>query len=81
MKRLFYYTADWCQPCQTLGPIMNQIASMVPVEKINIDYELDRARKANVSSVPTVILVENEQEVRRFVGVKSYDQIMQFING
>ncbi len=50
MKRLFYYTADWCQPCQTLGPIMNQIASMVPVEKINIDYELDRARKANVST-------------------------------
>ena len=52
-----------------------------PVEKINIDYELDRARAANVSSVPTVILVENEQEVRRFVGAKSYQQVMDFING
>jgi thioredoxin 1 len=81
MRKLFYYTADWCQPCQTLGPIMNQLSSAISIEKINIDYELDRARKANVSSVPTVILVENEQEVRRFVGVRSYQDIMQFING
>jgi thioredoxin 1 len=81
MRKLFYYTADWCQPCQTLGPIMNQLSSAISIEKINIDYELDRAHKANVSSVPTVILVENEQEVRRFVGVRSYQDIMQFING
>jgi thioredoxin 1 len=81
MRKLFYYTADWCQPCQTLGPIMNQVSSAIAIEKINIDYELDRARKANVSSVPTVILVENEQEVRRFVGVRSYQDVMQFING
>jgi thioredoxin 1 len=81
MRKLFYYTADWCQPCQTLGPIMNQVSSAISIEKINIDYELDRARKANVSSVPTVILVENEQEVRRFVGVRSYQDVMQFING
>jgi thioredoxin 1 len=81
MKQLFYYTADWCQPCQTLGPIMNQVSSIIPVVKVNIDYELDRARNANVSSVPTVILVENGQEVRRFVGVRSYDQIINFING
>jgi thioredoxin-like negative regulator of GroEL len=60
---------------------MNQVSSTISVEKINIDYELDRARKANVSSVPTVILVQNEQEVRRFVGVRSYQDVMQFING
>ena len=76
-----YYTAGWCQPCQTLGPIMNQVSSTILVERVDIDYELDRARNANVSSVPTVILVENGQEVRRFVGVRSYDQIINFING
>jgi len=60
---------------------MNQVSQLMFVEKINVDYEIDRARSANVSSVPTVILVENGQEVRRFVGIKSYEQIMQFING
>jgi thioredoxin 1 len=81
MKQVFYFTAPWCQPCQTLGPIMDKVSNQLPVEKINIDYESSRARSANVMSVPTVILVENGQEVRRFVGVRSYDQVMQFING
>jgi thioredoxin 1 len=81
MKQVFYFTAPWCQPCQTLGPIMDKVSNQLPVEKINIDYESSRAHSANVMSVPTVILVENGQEVRRFVGVRSYDQVMQFING
>jgi len=81
MKKIFYFTAPWCQPCQVLGPIMDKIAGQMPVEKINIDYEIDRARSANVGSVPTVILVENGQEVRRFTGARSYEQVMQFING
>ena len=81
MRQVFYFTAPWCQPCQTLGPIMDKVSNQLPVEKINIDYESSRARSANVMSVPTVILVENGQEVRRFVGARSYEQVMQFING
>ncbi len=81
MKKIFYFTAPWCQPCQVLGPTMDKVASQMPVEKINIDYEMDRARSANVGSVPTVILVENGQEVRRFTGARSYEQVMNFING
>jgi len=60
---------------------MDKVAGQMPVEKINIDYEMDRARSANVMSVPTVVLVENGQEVRRFTGARSYEQVMQFING
>jgi thioredoxin-like negative regulator of GroEL len=60
---------------------MDKVSQQVRVEKVNIDYEMDRARSANVGSVPTVILVENGQEVRRFTGARSYEQVMQFING
>jgi thioredoxin-like negative regulator of GroEL len=81
MKQIFYFTAPWCEPCQVLGPIMDKVNKQVRVEKVNIDYEMDRARGANVGSVPTVILVENGQEVRRFTGARSYEQVMQFING
>ena len=76
-----YYSAPWCGPCKMLSPVMDQVAQTISVDKINIDYEMDRARAANVSSVPTVILVENEQEVRRFVGARSRQQINEFING
>jgi hypothetical protein len=81
MKQIFYFTAPWCEPCQVLGPIMDRVAQQIPVEKINIDYETDRTRHANVMSVPTVVLTQNGQEIRRFVGARSYEQVMQFING
>jgi thioredoxin 1 len=81
MKKLFYFTAPWCGPCKMLSPIMDEVSQTILVEKINIDYEMDRARAANVMSVPTVILVENDQEVRRFIGAKSLQQIKDFING
>jgi thioredoxin-like negative regulator of GroEL len=81
MRKLFYYSAPWCVPCQTLGPIMDQVSAVIPVVKINVDYEANAAQQANVKSVPTVILVENEQEVRRFVGARNYQDVMNFING
>jgi thioredoxin 1 len=80
MKQLFYFSAEWCQPCKTLGPIMEQVASQIPVQKVNVDYEPDVITKFGVRNIPTVILVENEQEVRRFTGAKSYNDILNFIN-
>ena len=80
MKQLFYFSAAWCQPCQTLGPIMDQVSSQISVQKINVDYEADVITKFGVRNIPTVILVENGQEVRRFTGVKSYNDILNFIN-
>jgi thioredoxin 1 len=81
MKQLFYFSADWCVPCQTLGPVMDQVSQKIPVRKINVDYEPDVNSRYRVQSIPTVILVENEQEIRRFIGAKSYNDIIQFING
>jgi hypothetical protein len=60
---------------------MDRVSQQINVEKITTDYEMNKAQSANVRSVPTVILIENEQEVRRFVGTRSYEQVMQFING
>ena len=80
-KELFYYSAEWCKPCETLGPIMEQVNRQIPVRKINIDYT-DPAviTEAQVRNIPTVVLVENGKEVRRFTGVKSFNQIIDFLN-
>ena len=79
MKQLFLFTAEWCPGCKTLEPTMDRIKSTIPVEKINIDYESSRAKAANVMSIPTVVLAENGQEIKRFVGVKTYEQVLEFI--
>ncbi len=79
MRQLFYFSAPWCQPCQVLGPVMDQVASMgIYVDKINVDYETDRTVSANVTSVPTVVLAQNGVEIKRFTGAKSLQQVLDF---
>jgi thioredoxin 1 len=81
MKTLFYFTSGWCEPCKILGPTMEQIRREgIPVEKVDIDYETDRVKSANVQSIPTVVLAENGTEIRRFVGVRTRQQILDFYN-
>jgi len=82
MKQLWYFTANWCSGCQQISPIMENVKSKgIPVNVIDVDYTPDVTTKYNVKSVPTVILVENGQEVRRFTGAKSVEQVMSFYNG
>ncbi len=81
MKTLFYFTQPGCDPCEKFDPIMDSIANNnVSVEKVNTDYEADRTRQANVTSVPTVVLAINGQEVKRFTGIRTFQQVMEFYN-
>jgi thioredoxin 1 len=80
MKGFIYFSADWCQPCKALGPIMEQVAKQVPVNKVNVDYEVTLTKQYNVTSVPTVILVDNGVEKTRFVGVKPINDIVNIYN-
>ncbi len=80
MKGFIYFSAEWCQPCKALGPIMEQVAKQVPVNKVNVDYEVTLTKQYNVTSVPTVILVDNGVEKTRFVGVKPINDIVNIFN-
>ena len=81
MKQLWYFSAPWCQPCQTFGPIIDQaIANGVNVKKVNVDYEPEASTVYGIKSVPTVILVENGQEKARFVGARSLNDVIKFYN-
>ena len=60
---------------------MDEIARQIPVRKQNIDYtDPLLLESANVRNVPTVILVENGKEIKRFTGVKSNSQIITWLN-
>jgi len=69
MKYL-YFSAQWCGPCKTLSPIMNEVSTLVSVEKIDVDLDYERAQQYGVRNIPTVVLVEGETEVKRFIGVQ-----------
>lgn len=82
MKGFLYFTADWCQPCQTLGPTMDTITKLgVNVKKINVDYDVSFVKDFNVRNIPTVILFEEGRgEIGRRTGVQTQQSLMEWFN-
>lgn len=75
------FYADWCGPCQMMAREIEEFAeetTKVNVCKINVDESTDLAVTFGVMSIPTVLLFENGQETKRFVGAKEKDQIAEF---
>jgi len=81
--KLLYFSAAWCGPCKSFGPIMDQVAqSGIPVQKVNIDTENELTAKYGIRSVPTVIKVDgNGNKLDMFVGVRDANTVKQFYNG
>ena len=68
------FWAPWCGPCRMLAPVLEELdqdlGGKVKIGKINIDDEMDLAAQFQVASIPTQILFQNGQAVRRTVGVQ-----------
>lgn len=81
MKLLKFY-ATWCGPCKGLTMVLDGVKEQLPmpVENIDIDADMDTARKYNVRSVPTMVVVNDDgSEVKRAVGMMNEKQIIDFL--
>ena len=69
------FWAEWCGPCRMMGPVLDEVAAeyegKVTVGKINVDDEPDLAQKFSVASIPTLLVIKDGAENKRFVGVTS----------
>jgi thioredoxin 1 len=83
MKQLIFFSANWCSACIEMKPKVEQISKQmgIPLNKIDIDYDVSYTDKYKVESVPTLILLENGKDPKRIVGTQSKNQIKSFING
>lgn len=77
-KVLVDFYADWCGPCKMLAPILENIDS-VDILKVNVDSFPDLAAKYGVMSIPTLILFENGNELKKEIGFKNLDEIKKMI--
>jgi thioredoxin 1 len=75
--------APWCGPCQMLSVVLDklapQFAGRVKFVKINTDEQPDLARAFQVSSIPTVVLVQEGKVVESFVGLAPAKTIQQLL--
>ena len=77
------FFATWCNPCKILAPVLDQISESLPenrkIVKIDIDENMDAARKFGVMSIPTLILFKNGQAAQRLVGVRPEEEIRELL--
>ena len=77
------FWAQWCGPCQMLGPILEQIATdfkgRANVGKVNVDENPNLAGKFGVMSIPTLILFVGGQEKERLVGLVPKERLIQLL--
>lgn len=83
MKTVYYFTADWCNPCKRVKPIveeLNRELTNARFQIIDVDDNFELARTFNVNSIPTFILLDEGKEINRTTGAQTREQLEAFIN-
>lgn len=74
------FYADWCGPCQRMGPIFEKLAEEfdVPFVKINVDENSDLAAKYRIKTIPAFFVLKNGEPTRQNMGSTSEDLLRNF---
>ncbi len=73
------FWAEWCGPCRTLGPILDEVQSEIgekaQIVKINVDDNQELAQQYGVRGIPTMIFFKDGEAAKTLVGVQPKDEI------
>ena len=81
-KVLLDFWATWCGPCKMIAPYVEQVAEEYPhitVGKIDVDVQTPLAIQFGVSSIPTLVVMENGKEVARALGYRPKADIQKLL--
>ena len=65
---------------QNAFPNIRKVSSDIKVIKVDVDKFEKLSREYGIMSIPTVILFENGEEVKRNIGFMSQEQVEKFIS-
>ena len=76
------FWATWCGPCQTMGPVVDELAQEftdVKVGKVNVDEQMALDREYKVMSIPTFLVFKDGKVAERTLGVQEKSELEQLI--
>jgi putative thioredoxin len=80
---LLDFWAAWCEPCKTLGPILEKLATeyngAFRLGKVDVESQQELAAMFGIRSIPTVALVKDGQPVDGFSGALTEAQVREFL--
>ena len=78
------FWAEWCGPCKTIAPILEEIAGeqagKVRIAKLNVDDAPVTAQEFQVMSIPTLLLFKDGEVQARMVGARGKAHILEEIS-
>jgi thioredoxin 1 len=78
------FYADWCGPCKTVGPIVEELAAeydgRITVRKVDIDSNPELARRYGVRSIPTLMVFNGGEAKDTIVGAVPKSRLSEFID-
>ena len=81
---LLDFWAEWCMPCKMLAPVIEEIADQyagkIKVGKLDTDSAREAALEFGISAIPTVIIFNNGEVAKRFVGLQQKADLAEAID-
>ncbi|MAE49958.1 thioredoxin [Candidatus Pacearchaeota archaeon] len=78
------FFADWCGPCQQLGPVVEEVSKevkdKVKIGKVNVETEQGLAQRFQVMSIPTLLFFKDGEQVHRTQGAISKEDLLDSID-
>jgi thioredoxin 1 len=78
------FWAEWCGPCKSLTPILEEISDdmsdKIQVVKVNLDENQDLAMKYSIRSIPTLLLFKQGQLIDTKVGLFPKSDLVDWIS-
>ena len=79
MKKLLQFSASWCQPCKQLSKTLESTDLGIPLQYIDVDENNDLVSQYGIRGVPTLVLLENDAEVKRISGSKTAQELQAWV--
>lgn len=81
---LIDFWAPWCEPCKSLGPILEKVETAYggrfKLVKVDSDQEQQLGTAFGIRSIPTCILMINGQPVDGFAGALPEGKVKEFLD-
>jgi thiol-disulfide isomerase/thioredoxin len=75
MLSIKYVSAEWCAPCKSFWPVVQEICASIPnVNLIKLDVNNPEIIDMNIRSVPTLLYYKNGQLIYKSIGTMSKQQ-------
>jgi len=83
LPTLVDFYANWCGPCHAIAPVVAEVAEeftgQLKVAKVDVDENEALSIKYGVQGIPTLILFQNGQEVKRIAGFLSKTELTRHL--